>query len=774
MNSVIELSGRFDSMSNDSRIGPLTLPKNKSLSCEKVSELRDQLLNIRMNSKQKKLINGFLITVVCERVLPKSKRIKRLFSIASKEPADNHIRGVVFRGGCHKKHVFIYFLRSEIIDRAIQRLENLCQALACFPDRKITKEQFDRVASPGKNTEGKVVESMNLTNFNLSKTEFCQLVCDLIHIERFEEYKGGGISSIQNEPMLIQLIETGRELNEILKDIGIESYPISKDQRTFFLGTKEIKGLLKNAPFLVSMSVSDKCEGVKIGGTLLGGLSPYIPKPKQEPIVGVIDTAFDDRAYFHEWVTYEDRLDYPIDLDQSKAKEAQDHGTKVSSIIVDGPALNPDLEDGCGRFRVCQFRLMNGPTEASSIATILRKLEDIIEENRNIRVWNFSFGAREEIEENYISVIGAELDRLQYKYDVIFVISGSNATMSGNPLKLGAPADSLNALVVNSVNANGEAASYSRRGPVLSFFTKPDISYFGGDVDRKINVWGCKGLEADQGTSFAAAWISRKVAFLIYYMNLPREVAKAILIDSAAGWRTTDFDRNQIGFGVVPIRVEEVLQSQEDEIRFILSGTCTAYDTYTYKLPVPLVDSKYPYYARATLCYFPEGERWQGVDYTQTELDLHFGRLIKKSRRDPKTNKIRTTVGIKSINNNTQGEFLLGYHLEEDARMLYRKWDNVKRVVELIKTRRCPREVLNEDNPQWGISILTKERQGSARKHNLRFGVVVTLKEMFGKNRVNTFVRNCQALGWTVNVIDIEARMKMHIESNIEINWELG
>ena len=38
------------------------------------------------------------------------------------------------------------------------------------------------------------------------------------------------------------------------------------------------------------------------------------------------------------------------------------------------------------------------------------------------------------------------------------------------------------------------------------------------------------------GTSFAAPWISRKLAYLIHIMGLSREVAKALLIDAASGW----------------------------------------------------------------------------------------------------------------------------------------------------------------------------------------------------------------------------------------------
>lgn len=774
MNSVIELLGRFDSMANEAMGGPLSLPKDKVLSSEKLERLCWQLRNVSRNSEQKALIGGFLLMVICERVIPKSKRIKRLFSASSKETSDSCIRGVNFVGRQHKRHVFIYFLKEEVLYRAINRLESLIDVISCFPNKEITGEQLEKVVRSSKKDKGKFIEALRFENFNLSKTEFCQLVCELVYIDNIKEYSGEHLDSVPKEPMLVQLIQTGRSTSDILNDIGVHASPVSDDKETFFVSEKDLEKLLRHAAYLVSMSVPDKYRFDNLTNSLLHGYGVEIPDPGDEAIIGVVDTAFDEtNSYFSKWVTYVDELDIPLDVDPVKKAESLDHGTKVSSIIVDGPTLNPNLDDGCGRFRVRHFRLLNGSSEPSSIVTIIRKLTKIIEENRDIRVWNFSLGSNDQIDDNYMSVIGAELDWLQYKYDVIFVIAGSNKVDIGGDYKIGAPADSLNSLVVNSVNSKGEAASYSRIGPALSFHIKPDVCYYGGDDKDKMIVCGANGcLLSDQGTSFAAAWISRKVAFLIYYMNLSREVAKALIIDSAAGWGFSELDKNIKGFGLVPIRIQDVLKSDDDEIRFVISGICQAYDTYTYRLPIPIVDSKYPYYARATLCYFPEGERWQGVDYTKTELDLHFGRLQKRTKIDSRTKQIRSYIGIKSINNNTQGENSEGFHFEEEARLVYRKWDNVKRIAEKIKDRKCPRGILNDDNPQWGLSIRTKERLNASRQHNLRFGVVVTLKEMFGKNRINSFIKNCQALGWTVNTVDIESRLKFHLESNVEIEWE--
>ena len=777
MNPVIEFdesSNRFESMANLSKPGAMSFPQDKTLTADTVQNLCDQLQSIQHTYPHQDLIGGVLIDVVCERVLPKSKRIKRLFTLSLQEPSDKHIRGARFCETLPRKHVFTYFLQPLVLNKAIERLVKLHRVLAIFPEEKIDATLFSDLFTAGKEKKGKLIgSSIRFSDFGLSKTEFCQLVCELVYIEEFVSYKRTVLQEGYEKGGVFQLIKTARDFEEIMSRLGITSPDVlNKQDGVFYFTPAEIKVLETFAPFLVSMSVKDDFKLSMLSNTAADKPSPRIPLPTSEPVIGVIDTAFDSQnAYFSDWVESCDQLGYDLASNPQQRNEAVRHGTQVCSIIVDGPSLNPDLDDGCGRFRVKHFRLLNGPGENSSISTILRKLESIIVQNTTIRVWNFSFGSVNPVSENHMSVIGAELDRLQYLYDVIFVVSGSNDERrdASHLKKLGAPADSLNSLVVNAISFSGDPASYSRCGPVLSFFTKPDVCYYGGDDNRRMNVWGPNGWEKARGTSFAAAWISRKVGYLIYYMRLSREAAKAMLIDSAAGWNPTD-NRELKGFGCVPVRIEDVIQSQNDEIRFILTGECSAYETYTYALPIPIVDSKYPYYARATLCYFPEGERWQGVDYTQTELDIHFGRLVKKTK--VVDSKVVFYTGIKPINNNTQGEQGKASNREAEARRLYRKWDNVKHICEKMSKRRYPREILNQENPLWGVSIRKKERANGLQKHGLRFGVVITLKEMYGINRINAFIKKSQALGWTVKPIDIDARINFYAEAEIDIDWD--
>ena len=108
---------------------------------------------------------------------------------------------------------------------------------------------------------------------------------------------------------------------------------------------------------------------------------------------------------------------------------------------------------------------------------------------------------------------------------------------------------------------------------------------FGGDSNEYINVCTPTGLEYSKRTSFAAPWISRKLSYLIDKMNLSREIAKALIIDSAVGWKTTNVDEEYLGYGVVPTKISDVMLSQKDEIKFYIEGNADSYYTYTYNLP---------------------------------------------------------------------------------------------------------------------------------------------------------------------------------------------
>lgn len=525
------------------------------------------------------------------------------------------------------------------------------------------------------------------------------------------------------------------------------------NETTILLSPYELEILKEKAPYLISMAMTDitKLNKSNLGIVEESQNNLTIPKPKNEATIGVIDTLFNEEVYFSEWVEYHDKISNNID----KSKLDYEHGTAVTSIIVDGPTLNPKLDDGCGRFKVRHFgvSLRNGFSSFS----IVKQISEIIKENRDIKVWNISLGSVYEVNKNFISPEAAMLDKIQYENDVIFVIAGTNKTKENSDSEIvGTPADSINSLVVNSVDFTGQPVDYSRRGPILSFFTKPDISYYGGDKNEKIKVCSGENIKFVTGTSVAAPWITRKMSYLINVIGLSKEVAKALIINSATNWNSNELHNSfYTGYGVVPIKIDDILKTKDDEITFILSGTSEAYDTYTYNLPIPVVKEKHPFVAKATMCYFPACDRNRGVDYTNTELEISFGRI--------KENK------IKPINNNFQS--IEGNHIYEgNARSFFRKWDNVKHIREILKERTKAKEVY--DRGLWGISIKIKERGYEKYEKKLKFGIVVTLKETNGVNRIEQFIKECSLRGWLVNRLDVINRVEIYNIADEIIKFE--
>ena len=75
-------------------------------------------------------------------------------------------------------------------------------------------------------------------------------------------------------------------------------------------------------------------------------------------------------------------------------------------------------------------------------------------------------------------------------------------------------------------------------------------------------------------------------------------------------------------------------------------------------------------------------------------------------------------------------------------------------------------------NKNWGIEVKTNNRLDPKDGVGVRFGIVVTLKEMNGVNRIDEFIRNCTLNGWLVNTIDIKNRIDIHQKINEEIEFQ--
>lgn len=752
MNNLLNIKLRFEHESKNGSRGSRNLTKTRSTKSSLLERLIVDLQRIKsFYNKRDIYVDNILIDAYYNDIIAKSGRIQELFK--DNNDCNDKIVGARFsESSPNENHIITYYISRDNIDSAIKKLKE---------SEKLIDEQLNGVATSA-NFDA-LDTSIDYSRYSIAKSKLRNAIIDCSVLEKFDI--PAAASEIDKDQVIVTFFQTENSIDDLLYKLGIEQnnynyYYYYAGKNTISVNKDLYRLLLEKVPYMISMATSDIsqlqpiADEVKIDATI-----QQITTPTKEPIIGVIDTMFDKKVYFGEWVDYREYLDEHERT--SVRKEDYNHGTAVSSIIVDGPALNPNLEDNCGRFRVRHFGVCPGKISPS---LLVKKVIKIVNENTDIHVWNLSLGTDDEVSRNFISFDAAALDEIQQKKNVIFVVSGTNDNerrrVSAPYKRVGSPADSLNSLVVNSVRFNGEPASYTRNGKVLSFFNKPDVSYYGGDYDERITVYSNNGLEQQYGTSFAAPWVSRKLCYLIEIMGLSREVAKALIIDSAAGWEYKQKNykyQNLIGYGIVPKSISSVINSDNSEIKFVVQGIANTYYTSNYGIPIPKEDgNKTNYIARATVCYFPKCNRLQGVDYTQRELSIKFGRILKN--------------GIKDINKNTQDEDD-AYNFERTARRDFRKWENTKLISNLFNPRRINRLDLYGDG-MWGISLASKERSTRAEMADLPFGIVITLKHTGGLNRINDFKHACLLRGYIVNEVRIDNQVELYDKAQETIKFD--
>ena len=432
MNSVLHLKGQFEYQTNTSIPGAKNLPVKAEVTVEHLKNLKVQLERILLKWQQDTRLGGALVSVHYKDVVAKSNRISSLLAYKSFKSNDS-IRGSKFdiSDGKHK-HIFTHFVALTIIEDSIKKLNASITVLEMGYRGNISHDDIALINNK--------IRDYKYSHI-IAKTSFIQVVIDSHFVERFD------VDECQPKDLadksIVTLYGTGIKTSDLLRKLGITV--LSSDvellnENTVRLSPEKMQQLCDTAPYLVAMQVKDMAEiaPLKFAEEIEDDGIAKLPPPKNEPVVGVIDTPFYQDVYFGDWVDYVPEIDESITVDTSDCM----HGTAISSIIVDGPSINPKLDDGCGNFRVRHFGVATGGKFSSF--TILKKIREIVSLNTDIKVWNLSLGSILQIEDNFISPEAAELDRIQSEYDVLFVVAGTNKPNSwtGGAMKIGAPADS--------------------------------------------------------------------------------------------------------------------------------------------------------------------------------------------------------------------------------------------------------------------------------------------------------------------------------------------
>lgn len=390
------------------------------------------------------------------------------------------------------------------------------------------------------------------------------------------------------------------------------------------------------------------------------------------PAVVVVDSGIDASILQLEaWVTGRDSTVVPQTQNPT-------HGTFVAGLVVWGDRLNPHLIDidtsPCGVFDLQVVPNSDpawGETEALTEQEFLQTLDTALrtQSNRH-KVWNLSLGTNEVCAEDEFSAFAEELDNLQEKYQVSFVIAAGN--YESRPLmdyprtteqmaagRITSPADSVLGITVGSIShldyqgrgpKREELSPFSRHGAGPNYIIKPDLVHYGGtcttDTSRVDGIRSITriGTGEDLGTSFAAPLVSRTLA-QIYHQITPTPspvLARALLThharDPRSSSRVPGGDENYFGFGrPVPPPYCLVCEPHQSTLIFddaLRPGFYLEWDDFPY--PKSLIKGgKFYGEVFMTIAFAPaRGSRW-GTEYCETHIDAHFGVYRKVTSRSP-------------------------------------------------------------------------------------------------------------------------------------------
>ena len=420
------------------------------ITVDDITSLIEDVESVKNYYSSKTILDGVIVSVRYKRIAPKSERIQRL--LCHEKEAYLTTIGAKYEeqkigDGIKYNHVITHYLsKYELIDT----LNDLIHA------RSILKKYYDgRFFNYYLDKGNREKQTEFFKNEVLCKTNFYTIMCDISYIKNI--FVLTPESRSEKKEILVTFFPLANaNLEVFLRRVNIEGDIKILDDCNAILTKDQYNILFDKAPYVICME-NDDFSNYQIEDDSDIGASYGRELPKVDdsiPTIGVFDTIIEKQSYLTPYIEYENLVseayyDNPENII---------HGTRVDSIIIEGNKLNPKYEDDCGLFKVLHFGV--GGKHTIEIDVLFKALEDKVKKYcSRVKVWNLSLGDEVRVHPYYVSLLGAKIDEISKKYNVLFVIAGTNTSKKYQDPIIGSPADSFNAIVVNSVKRNGSPAS---------------------------------------------------------------------------------------------------------------------------------------------------------------------------------------------------------------------------------------------------------------------------------------------------------------------------
>lgn len=354
------------------------------------------------------------------------------------------------------------------------------------------------------------------------------------------------------------------------------------------------------------------------------------------------------------------------------------HGTGVSSKVVFSNVANQlSQQYVTPRARIIDCCIMDGEVSEDDM---IHRIQETVENFKDIvKIYNLSANSKNPIDGETISLIGYEIDALQNRYNVKFVISSGNhelctkstsleEMLDDDDTRIAAPADAMLAITVGAIAGVNHPDShsginlvtpYSRIGPGFAGLRKPDLVAYGATclksgrvipTDPYAYILAPNGqLMFEAGTSFTAPVVAGDLAEILQIV--PNEdvlLAETLLYHGAQQfWEKDNIEKDTVNYlgncygrGLSDPEISKY--SSPYRVTFLHSGELNRKTKQHVKFHVPtvLAQTKGNNKARVivTCVTQPPIDNTKGTDYLGAYVSASLHKLDKNGNTDKSCN----------------------------------------------------------------------------------------------------------------------------------------
>jgi hypothetical protein len=313
------------------------------------------------------------------------------------------------------------------------------------------------------------------------------------------------------------------------------------------------------------------------------------------------------------------------------------HGESVSSAFLFGSIDSAQTTVPRPYCNVDHVRVLPSTATDLRVGDVIDRIINTLTEARDAgepyTLANLSLGPRMPIVDDDPHEWTVRLDDFLSLGDLFMTVAVGNDGTQGPDLgRIQPPADAVNGFAVaasDGYHARAVRAPYSCLGPGRSpGLVKPDAAAFGGAPGTPFRVVDARAgtIESRLGTSYAAPLALRLAAGVRASVeeDIQPIMLHALLV-SRAQWNARLHDQTEVGWGILPESVEDILFSPADEVVVMYQGLIAKGHPIRAAVPLPsgLVASG-RIRIGATFAYRAPIDPAHPVNYTRSGLEVRF------------------------------------------------------------------------------------------------------------------------------------------------------